>query len=120
MLAVSHSVADPTEYIAAAHQVGIHAKTVAFAGVDAIAVHATEAGGHTGHSATLLLVPAVVDIAGDIPVVAAGGITDGGGLAAGLMLGAKGAFIALSPVASRLARTVKNCRLFRRAQTKLY
>lgn len=109
--AVSHSFADPTPYIAAAHEAGIkvlaqvqkvsHAKIVTLAGVDAIAVQGTEAGGHTGHSGTLPLVPAVVDIAGDIPVIAAGGIADGRGLAAALMLGAEGAFIGTRFVASR-------------------
>ena len=109
--AVSHSFADPTSYIPAAHEAGIkvlaqvqkvsHARIVALAGVDAIAAQGTEAGGHTGHSATLPLVPAVLDIAGDIPVIAAGGIADGRGLAAVLMLGAEGAFIGTRFVASR-------------------
>ena len=108
---VSHSFADPTLYIPAAHEAGIkvlaqvqkvsHAKIVALAGVDAIAAQGTEAGGHTGHSGTLPLVPAVVDIAGDIPVIAAGGIADGRGLVAVLMLGAEGAFIGTRFVASR-------------------
>ena len=60
------------------------------AGVDAIAAQGTEAGGHGGTRATLPFVPAVVDIAQDIPVIAAGGIADGRGLAAVLALGASG------------------------------
>jgi nitronate monooxygenase len=48
------------------------------------------AGGHGGRRATLPLVPDIVDIAGSVPVVAAGGIADGRGLAAALMLGAAG------------------------------
>ncbi len=60
------------------------------AGVDAIVVQGTEAGGHGGTRATLPFVPAVVDIAKDIPVIAAGGIADGRGLAAALALGASG------------------------------
>ena len=78
-----------------------HARIVALAGVDAIAAQGSEAGGHTGHSGTLPLVPAVIDIAGDIPVIAAGGIADGRGLAAVLMLGAEGVFIGTRFVASR-------------------
>ncbi len=60
------------------------------AGADILVAQGTEAGGHGGVRATLPLVPTVVDIAGDIPVVAAGGIADGRGLAAALMLGAAG------------------------------
>ena len=46
------------------------------------------------------MVPAVIDVVGDIPVVAAGGITDGRGLAAVLMLGAEGAWLGTCFVAS--------------------
>ena len=60
------------------------------AGVDAIVAQGTEAGGHGGTRATLPLVPAVVDIAQEIPVIAAGGIADGRGLAAALALDASG------------------------------
>ena len=100
---VSHSFADPTPYVAAAHAAGIkvmaqvqkvsQARVAALAGVDVIAAQGTEAGGHTGYSGTLPLVPAVIDVAGSIPVVAAGGIADGRGLAAVLMLGAEGAWL---------------------------
>jgi nitronate monooxygenase len=61
------------------------------AGADILVAQGTEAGGHGGARATLPLVPAVVDIAGEVPVLAAGGIADGRGLAAALMLGAAGA-----------------------------
>ncbi len=58
--------------------------------IDAIVAQGTEAGGHGGARATLPFVPAVVDIAKEIPVIAAGGIADGRGLAAALALGASG------------------------------
>jgi len=57
---------------------------------DLVVAEGTEAGGHGGRRATLPLVPAVVDAVAPIPVVAAGGIVDGRGLAAALMLGAAG------------------------------
>lgn len=60
-------------------------------GVRIVVAQGTEAGGHGGARATMALVPAVVDAVGDVPVVAAGGIADGRGLAAALMLGATGA-----------------------------
>src|SRR4051794_17991500 len=108
--AIGHSFADPTPYVARAHAAGImvfaqvqsvaQAGVAARAGVDLISAQGTEAGGHTGYSGTLPLVPAVIDQAGDIPVVAAGGIADGRGLAAVLMLGAAGAWIGTRFVAS--------------------
>jgi nitronate monooxygenase len=63
------------------------------AGADLIVAQGTEAGGHGGRRATLPLVPAVVDAVDPVPVVAAGGIADGRGLAAAIMLGAHGASI---------------------------
>lgn len=65
------------------------ARRLAREGVDALIAEGMESGGHVGDVATLPLVPQVVD-AVDIPVVAAGGIADGRGLAAALALGAAG------------------------------
>jgi nitronate monooxygenase len=62
-------------------------------GADLIVAQGTEAGGHGGRRATLPLVPAVVDVTAATPVIAAGGIADGRGLAAALMLGAEGALV---------------------------
>jgi nitronate monooxygenase len=59
-------------------------------GADVLVAQGSEAGGHGSTRATLPLVPAVVDMAGGKPVLAAGGIADGRGLAAALMLGASG------------------------------
>ena len=62
-------------------------------GADVIVAQGTEAGGHGGLRATLPFVPAVVDLVAPTPVLAAGGIADGRGLAAALVLGAAGALL---------------------------
>jgi len=67
-----------------------HAIRQAKMGVDIIVAVGTEAGGHTGRIGTMVLVPAVVDAVKPIPVLAAGGIADGRGVAAALALGAAG------------------------------
>jgi enoyl-[acyl-carrier protein] reductase II len=59
-------------------------------GVDVIIAQGTEAGGYGGTISTMALVPQVVDAVSPVPVVAAGGIYDGRGIAAALMLGAVG------------------------------
>ena len=65
------------------------AKRMERCGADAVVAEGTEAGGHIGENTTMVLVPQVVD-AVNIPVIAAGGIADGRGIAAAFMLGARG------------------------------
>ncbi|MGC1408551.1 MAG: nitronate monooxygenase [Acetobacteraceae bacterium] len=72
-------------------------------GADVLVAQGAEAGGHGMARGTLALVPAVVDVAGDIPVAAAGGIADGRGLAAVLMLGADGVLMGTRFYASQEA-----------------
>jgi NAD(P)H-dependent flavin oxidoreductase YrpB (nitropropane dioxygenase family) len=67
-----------------------HARRHAAAGVDLIVAQGTEAGGHTGEVATMVLVPEVVDAVDPLPVLAAGGIARGRQIAAALALGAEG------------------------------
>ena len=65
-----------------------HAKRMERCGADAVVAEGCESGGHIGETTTMVLVPQVVD-AVNIPVIAAGGIADGRGIAAAFMLGAK-------------------------------
>lgn len=84
-----------------------HATAAVAAGCDIVVAQGTEAGGHTGQIATMALVPQVVDaVDGQVPVVAAGGIFDGRGLAAALMLGAAGVWVGTRFIATPEARTV--------------
>jgi enoyl-[acyl-carrier protein] reductase II len=88
------------DLIARAHDAGIlwiqqvmdrrQAEQALAAGADVLVAQGGEAGGNGGWVGTIVLVPQVVDLAGDVPVVAAGGIADGRGLAAALVLGAQG------------------------------
>jgi NAD(P)H-dependent flavin oxidoreductase YrpB (nitropropane dioxygenase family) len=92
----------PPETIAAAHARGVavaalvgtvaQARKDIAAGVDIIVAQGTEAGGHTGEIATMVLVPDVVDAVAPVPVLAAGGIACGRQIAAALALGAQGAW----------------------------
>lgn len=81
-----------------------HARKAASAGVDAVVAEGFEAGGHNGidETTTLCLVPQVVD-AITLPVIAAGGIADGRGMAAALALGASGV-----QVGTRFAATIES------------
>ncbi len=84
-----------------------HARRALDAGCDIVVAQGTEAGGHTGLVATMPLVPQIVDAVGaQIPVVAAGGIFDGRGLAAALALGADGVWIGTRFIATPEARSV--------------
>jgi len=84
-----------------------HAVSAVASGVDFVVAQGTEAGGHTGTVATMALVPQVVDAVGDrVPVVAAGGLFDGRGLAASLALGADGVWIGTRFIATPEARAV--------------
>jgi enoyl-[acyl-carrier protein] reductase II len=84
-----------------------HAKHAVDAGCDLVVAQGTEAGGHTGQVASLPLIPQVVDAVGHrVPVVAAGGIFDGRGLAAALALGAEGVWIGTRFIATPEARGV--------------
>lgn len=85
------------------HSVGsvAEARSAAESGVDVVVAQGWEAGGHVrGTVATLPLIPAVVDAVAPTPVVAAGGIADGRGLAAVLALGAEAAWIGTRFLAS--------------------
>jgi NAD(P)H-dependent flavin oxidoreductase YrpB (nitropropane dioxygenase family) len=70
------------------------------AGADIIIAQGTEGGGHVGWMATMALVPMVIDAVGPTPVIAAGGIADGRGLAAALALGADGVLLGTRFLAS--------------------
>jgi enoyl-[acyl-carrier protein] reductase II len=84
-----------------------HARRAVDAGCDIVVAQGTEAGGHTGLVATMPLVPQIVDAVGDrVPVVAAGGIFDGRGLAAALALGADGVWVGTRFIATPEARSV--------------
>lgn len=97
---MSFALADPHDYIRRVHDEGIlvmhqvttveEAERAAENGVDIIVAQGSESGGYSGHISTMVLVPQVVDAVRPLPVVAAGGIFDGRGLAAALMLGAVG------------------------------
>jgi enoyl-[acyl-carrier protein] reductase II len=97
---ISYHMGDPGELVDRAHQVGSlwmqqvmdvdQARRAADRGADILVAQGSEAGGHSGYISTITLVPQIVDVAGGRPVVAAGGLADGRGLAAVLCLGASG------------------------------
>ncbi len=111
---VSFFWGNPSPYVATVHTAGslvmqtvgsaAEARRVCDAGVDILVAQGWEAGGHVwGQVATLPLVPRVVDAVAPAPVVAAGGVADGRGLAAVLALGAAGAWMGTRFLASQEA-----------------
>jgi nitronate monooxygenase/enoyl-[acyl-carrier protein] reductase II len=110
---ISFALGDPGDLVSQAHDAGarvmLQVTTVAQAeeaaerGVDVIIAQGGEAGGYCGIVSTMALVPQVVDAVSPIPVVAAGGIFDGRGIAAALMLGAVGVNMGTRFLASKEA-----------------
>ena len=110
---VTTGAGNPAKYMDAWKAAGIrvipviasvaHAKLMQKAGADAVVAEGMESGGHIGSATTMTLVPQVVD-AVDIPVIAAGGIADGRGMAAAFMLGAEGVQVGTRFVASKEAQ----------------
>ena len=81
-----------------------HALQVVNSGIDLIVAQGHDGGGHNSPIGTMALIPQVVDaIAGRIPVLGAGGISDGRGIAAAMMLGAEGAWIGTAFLATEEA-----------------
>jgi nitronate monooxygenase/enoyl-[acyl-carrier protein] reductase II len=110
---LAFALADPVDYVQRAHDVGslvMHqvtnvqqAEEAAERGVDIIVAQGGEAGGYGANVASLPLIPQVVDAVSPLPVVAAGGIFNGRGIAAALMLGAVGVNIGTRFLASQEA-----------------
>ena len=84
-----------------------NAERVAHAGVDAVVAQGTEAGGHTGRIGTLPLVTQVIEAIDPVPVIAAGGIASGRGMAAMLTAGAAGVWVGTAFLVSEEANQPK-------------
>ncbi|MGN0402710.1 MAG: enoyl-[acyl-carrier-protein] reductase FabK [Acetatifactor sp.] len=114
---VTTGAGNPGKYMAAWKEAGIKvipvvassamARMMERAGADAVVAEGMESGGHIGSLTTMALVPQVVD-AVSIPVIAAGGIADGRGLAAALMLGAEGVQMGTRFVVAKEAQVHQN------------
>ena len=104
---------NPGPITAEAHRLGIkvmalcgnvkQARDHAANGVDVVIAQGHEAGGHTGRIGGMVLIPAAVDAVAPVPVIAAGGIADGRGLAAALALGAVGVWMGTRFIATHEA-----------------
>ena len=109
--AIATAVGLPREVIAAAKARGKvsfaligsvrHVAPALAAGVDVLVAQGNDAGGHTGPVGTFTLVPQIVQAAGEIPVLAAGGIGHGAQIAAALTMGAQGAWLGTAWLATR-------------------
>ena len=108
---IASGLGSPVFILEAAHERGIkvfglvgkarQAKRQLEAGVDAVVAQGYDAAGHTGDVGTFSIVPEVVAMAGDTPIIAAGGVTTGRHLAAALCLGASGVWTGTLWLASR-------------------
>lgn len=111
---ISFAHGDPGELVKEAHAAGIifiqqvntvkQARVAVERGVDLIIAQGSEAAGFSGEVSLMSLLPQVVDAAGTIPVIAAGGIADGRGMGAALLLGAQGVNIGTRFLASTEAQ----------------
>jgi len=113
---------DPAPFVERCHAAGMivlhqvpstdEARSAAAAGVDVVVAQGVEAGGHgRGQLGILTLLPSVVEAVSPLPVLAAGGIIDGRGLAAALALGAQGVWVGtrfLASAESEAPRTIKS------------
>ena len=116
---VTTGAGNPGVYVPAWKEAGIKvipvvpsvalARRLVKAGADGVIAEGTESGGHIGQNTTMCLVPQIVDAVGaDVPVIAAGGIADGRGVAAAFMLGADGVQIGTRFLASEECKIHEN------------
>ena len=111
---------DPGFMVKDAHAVGMkvlgvvgnakNAGRVAASGVDFVVAQGHEGGGHTGRVGTMALLPQAIDAAAPVPVIAAGGIGDGRGLAASLAMGCIGVWVGTRFLASREGGAMELCK----------
>jgi nitronate monooxygenase len=115
---IAFSFGDPTEYVARAKAAGAKvlcqvqttesARVALGAGADVLVAQGNEAGGHTGQLGTLPFLAQVLEMAGNTPVIAAGGIASGRTLAAVLAAGGEGAWIGTPLLATHEAIEVSD------------